>query len=340
MDGNETRKLGRRALLTAGAAGVAAAAAQAVAPAGMRAGRTDGEPVQLGYLNEADHTTEVRCLGASVGDTFAAVSRDGNGLRGVSQHANNSGVFGYCEHADGYGVLGQNVASRAFGILGSKDHGVYGYSEHTDGYGVLGQNVPSGAVGILGSKDHGVYGHAKDTEGVHGESDNNHGVVATSGGQGKAGALGTTSAADGYGVQGRNTVSHTHGYLGGQDSGVYGSAREPSGSIPWPTGGALGSGSIGVRAFAPVDSHHYGLSTTGRVHFSGRAGVLTIPQGKSSVGTAVSALTATSMVLATLQTNRAGIYVQAAVASLPGKIAIYLNQAVPKATKVAYFVLD
>ena len=308
MDGNETRKLGRRALLTAGAAGVAAAAAQAVAPAGMRAGRTDGEPVQLGYLNEADHTTEVRCLGASVGDTFAAVSRDGNGLRGVSQHANNSGVFGYCEHADGYGVLGQNVASRAFGILGSKDHG--------------------------------VYGHAKDTEGVHGESDNNHGVVATSGGQGKAGALGTTSAADGYGVQGRNTVSHTHGYLGGQDSGVYGSAREPSGSIPWPTGGALGSGSIGVRAFAPVDSHHYGLSTTGRVHFSGRAGVLTIPQGKSSVGTAVSALTATSMVLATLQTNRAGIYVQAAVASLPGKIAIYLNQAVPKATKVAYFVLD
>ena len=44
MDGNGSRKLGRRALLAAGAAGVAAVAVQAVAPASVLAGG-DHEPV-------------------------------------------------------------------------------------------------------------------------------------------------------------------------------------------------------------------------------------------------------------------------------------------------------
>ena len=45
--------------------------------------------------------------------------------------------------------------------------------------------------------------------------------------------------------------------------------------------------------------------------------------------------------LATLQTNRAGIYVQAAVASpASGKITIYLNKKVTAATKVAVIILN
>ena len=74
------------------------------------------------------------------------------------------------------------------------------------------------------------------------------------------------------------------------------------------------------------------------------SGLLNIAAGRSSVSTAVPALRAArpvSTVLATLQTNRAGVYIQAAVANpRTGRITIYLNRRVTAATKVAYFVLD
>ena len=45
--------------------------------------------------------------------------------------------------------------------------------------------------------------------------------------------------------------------------------------------------------------------------------------------------------LATLQTNRAGFYVQAAVPNLSKKaVTIYLNKKVPAAMKVAWFTLS
>jgi len=234
-----------------------------------------------------------------------------------------------------------------------------GYTNHTDGYGVYGTNLPSGALGILGSKDHGVWGHAKDAEGVHGDSDNNFGVMATSGGKGKAGALGMTSAADGCGVQGRNTVSHTCGYLGGAEYGVYGTtpvagAAAVAGEHADPNGvavsgtntafgstGALGSRGIALWGRAPHDLDHFGLFVTGRTIFPTCSGFLTIAKGSRSVSAAKPALSGDTLVLATLQTNRAGVYIQAAVASpRTGRITIYLNKTMPAATKVAYFVLD
>jgi len=46
-------------------------------------------------------------------------------------------------------------------------------------------------------------------------------------------------------------------------------------------------------------------------------------------------------VLATLQTNRAGLHVQAAVPSVSkNSITIYLNSKAPAITKVAWFVLS
>ncbi len=52
------------------------------------------------------------------------------------------------------------------------------------------------------------------------------------------------------------------------------------------------------------------------------------------------ALTATSMVLATPQANRAGIHIQAAVANpAAGTITISLNKAIPAAARVAYFAM-
>ncbi len=112
------------------------------------------------------------------------------------------------------------------------------------------------------------------------------------------------------------------------------------------TGGAIGTPSAGVFAEAPLDVDHVALAVSGRVAFLKCSGVLTIAKNTSSVSVPYAALTAggaglsPSMVLATLQTNRAGIYIQAAVASpASGKITIYLNKKVTAATKVAYFIL-
>jgi hypothetical protein len=97
---------------------------------------------------------------------------------------------------------------------------------------------------------------------------------------------------------------------------------------------------------APHDLDHWAFCAIGRAAFPTRSGLLTIAKNTSSVSATVMPIAAggpagASMVLATLQTNRAGIYIQAAVASpATNKITIYLNKKVTAATKVAYFVLN
>ena len=111
------------------------------------------------------------------------------------------------------------------------------------------------------------------------------------------------------------------------------------------TMGALAAGSAGVWGMAPSELDYAGLAIAGRAMFFTRSGMLTIAKNKSSVTATVSPLSTTgsmpSLVLATLQTNRNGTYIQAAVANAAtGKITIYLNKKVTAATKVAYFVLN
>jgi hypothetical protein len=85
---------------------------------------------------------------------------------------------------------------------------------------------------------------------------------------------------------------------------------------------------------------------TGSTTFSGattfgRSGVLTVAAGKATVTRSGVALTAASLVLATLQQNVAGVYVRAAVPSVSGSsFTVYLNKAVPAGTKVAWFVVN
>jgi hypothetical protein len=134
MDGNETTKLGRRALLAAGAAGVAAAAAQAVAPGRVLA--ADGWEMKIGETNLGNHTTVLKTSGAH---GFHSECDVGDGLRGLSDGASNSGVYGRSSHADGFGVYGRNSATGAFGYLGGdKATGVYGSIEGSDAWGALG----------------------------------------------------------------------------------------------------------------------------------------------------------------------------------------------------------
>ena len=79
---------------------------------------------------------------------------------------------------------------------------------------------------------------------------------------------------------------------------------------------------------------------TGRAVFD-RSGRLTIAAGKSSVTKTGITLTSASMVIAVLQTNRPGVYVQAAVPNPGGSsFTIYLNKAVTANTAVAWMVLS
>ncbi len=346
MDGNGRTKLGRRALLAAGAAGVAAVAAQAVGPARVLAGG-DHQPVVQGETNSGTLTTVVAAAGAS---GLEGRSDIGDGLRGGTNAGAKSGVYGYSKHPDGYGVYGANLPSGAFGYLGSKD------------YAVFGRHPGGDTSGLLGGIGQGVRGSAHGAEGVRGESGTNNGVVGMTQGANRSGVFGYNMNADGYGVHGYNDATMTHGYLGRRENGVYGASAVKGkaavlGEHSDPTGvavsgantatqvqGGLGAWGMGLFGSAPINLASAALYVSGRAMFE-RAGILTIAAGKSSVSTNVAAIGASgpmpTMVLATLQTNRAGVYIQAAVLNpAASKVTVYLNKKVSAATKVAYFVLN
>jgi hypothetical protein len=105
--------------------------------------------------------------------------------------------------------------------------------------------------------------------------------------------------------------------------------------------GVVGFGNtVGVRAEGPAIA----LRVNGKAEFS-RSGVATITGSsttpKSSVRVSNVALTAKSFVLTTPQTNRAGVYVQAAVPNASKSfVTLYLNTAVTNSYKVAWMIVE
>ena len=82
------------------------------------------------------------------------------------------------------------------------------------------------------------------------------------------------------------------------------------------------------------------LKATGPAVFS-RSGVLKVPAGKSSVTRTGVALSAASLVLATLQQDQAGVWVRSAVPNVAGSsFTVNLSKAVSASTKVAWFVVN
>jgi hypothetical protein len=99
-------------------------------------------------------------------------------------------------------------------------------------------------------------------------------------------------------------------------------------------------GAKGVGVLAESSAGGTALKATGRVVFS-RSGVLTIAAGSSTVTKTGVALTAASMVLATLQQDVAGVWVRSAVPSVTAKsFTVHLSKAVSAKTKVAWFVVN
>ena len=118
------------------------------------------------------------------------------------------------------------------------------------------------------------------------------------------------------------------GVYGGGSFGVYGSGSPV---------GVYGSGDL-VGVFASADAPGYALAVDGKVTFR-LSGVKNIAKGKSSLKVKIPEVSSACFAVATLQTNRAGIYVQAAVCTT-GYVTIYLNKAVPGTTRVAFLVLS
>lgn len=135
-------------------------------------------------------------------------------------------------------------------------------------------------------------------------------------GAGGTGVYGT----GGYGVMGDVDVGGT---------GVYGFIG--SGAAP------VAPASVGVYAAAGSTSHT-ALQVNGKVKFS-RAGRLTVAAGAGYVGKTLTGVTTSSLIIATLQTNRSGYYIRAAVPA-SGSFRVYLNKTADVNIAVAYFVIN
>lgn len=170
MDGNGRTKLGRRALLAAGAAGVAAAAAQAIA-APTKVFAADGDPVKVGVVNSGTLRTTVHSSGS---DGLLGSSAAGDGLVGFSTTGFKSGLYAYSSHANGNGVFGRNTANNNQGSIAGSDHAVWGEGHKAVKAAIHGSHVVAGSAGVTGfNTADGTMGSLGGVFGVAGVAPNN-----------------------------------------------------------------------------------------------------------------------------------------------------------------------
>ncbi len=150
------------------------------------------------------------------------------------------------------------------------------------------------------------------------------GVVAQSD---NIGGTGVVAIGD-YGLYGTGGVG-VMGDVASGGTGVY--AFVGDAAAPAPTVNTA------LVASAPSTAHT-ALRVNGKTSFS-RSGRMTVAAGYSSVGRTLAGVTTSSLIIGTIQTNRAGYYVQAAVPA-SGSFRIYLNKTATAATNVAYFIIN
>jgi hypothetical protein len=273
---------------------------------------------------------------------------DASGPQDESQAAPRSGIF-----AAGASEWASLADPNAVAPGGTYSAGVSG---HGADIGVLGTDDGTGTgVGVLGTVTNpensqpAVYGFTQGTgPGVQGESD----------GSGP-GLLGTDNATGtGYGVFGEltnplnpraaiygttaGTGAAVEGDSNGAGPGVFGFSE---GSGPGVRGASVGSNpgvegqssGTGPGVLALNDGSGPALEVQGPATFS-RSGLATIEAKKTSVTVSFPGVTATSMVLATLQTVAKGIGVAAAVPDADS-FTIKLTKAPKIEVVVAWFVL-
>jgi hypothetical protein len=100
--------------------------------------------------------------------------------------------------------------------------------------------------------------------------------------------------------------------------------------------GVSGTSDVGKGVSASSGSGT-ALFVSGKVHFS-RSGAGSVTKGSKTKTINIPGMTASSLVLATLQVAVSGLYI-AGVVPAAGKFTLYLNKAAPTSMKFAWFVL-
>ena len=253
----------------------------------------------------------------------------------VDQAANGNGVEGHADNgaglrgisASGNGVEGVTSGVGAAALSGDNQGGGYGAVGSTTSAaqsGVWGNNYGSGAgVKATSSSGDGVFGQGRN--GVHGV------------GIGGTGGFFTSTGSDG--VFGQGAATGVHGFCqGANGAGVLGVASSGAGV----KGSTSFAATIGV--IAENTGGGTGLKVTGRATFN-RSGIATIagttgsPKNSVVVTVPGATLSGASMVLATIQGNPAGVYVQGVVKGTTS-FTIFLNKAVTTSVKVGWFIIN
>jgi hypothetical protein len=252
-------------------------------------------------------------------------------------------------------ILGQVNQSTANTFVNNSGPATTFTAAATGGQTAL-EGVAVDGTGVSGSSDTrtGVYGASASTlaaaAGVFGD------ITRSSPGPFSAGVRGQNRGTDGNGIG----VYGTHA---GPGWGVYGTSATGgvgvkgdgfgNGTGVWGTGatGMLGEGTaVGVQGVADAAAGTgvlaenlfggHALTVNGLAAFS-RSGLATVPAHQSSVSEKLR-LSAASFVLATIQGNVAGLYVQGVTVTpgSPGTFTIHLSKATPVKTKVAWMVVN
>ncbi len=341
-DGASGRPVGgasrpRRGLLAgAVAAALGVIGAETLASAAP-AQATQGQPVIEGTDNTgATARTGIFTAGNKEWAQLADPGNAGLGSQGVYGAGQNTGVRG--EAANGTGVIGQGSISfsgltpNGRGVLGlgsGTGTGVEAHGGASDGPGVVGLGGGSNGTGVAGN------GGAGNGIGVIGRGGGNLEAVASIG----QGVVGLGGGSNGTGVAGVGA---------GTGAGVFGTGGSNGGTGVFGTGGGAGaigvtgtaSTATGIGVLAENTAGGNALQVTGKAQFN-RSGILTVAAGKSSATKTGVPLTAASLVLATLQQDRAGVYVRSAVPNVSASsFTIHLSKAVTANSNVAWFVVN
>jgi hypothetical protein len=304
----------RRAILAAGLGGLGAVAAQALSHPSPADAVTNGN-IQLGQgvgNTDNDCAVETRINGINDGQTVFSAFQNGSGV----------GLYGFSVTGRAVQAIGSTTAT-AYWAQSNHGPGVDAWSADSAPSTFIGTSHRTGVIGKMGDQTNaatntdetGVYGYAdasNSSTGVVGHSHQGFGVFGV-------GAVGVAGAGS-WGVLG--DVAPTQ-------IGIYGN----TGASAAP----LVAGGIGVLARAESTAQ-IALKVIGKTAFS-RSGRTYVAAGQSNRVIALAGVTTASYVIATMATNRAGVYVQSVVVAA-GQFTIFLNKVVPGNTYVAYLVIN
>ena len=240
-----------------------------------------------------------------------------------------------------------NAATASTGLSGALSMDtVLSVTNSAAGAGTAIQGNDDDGTGVAGfaNAGNGIYGDAMGTgNGVHATSGTGVGAWAASGSTTNAHShpdtdyTGVYGFCDQAGLPVNAIATGVWGDSAGGD-GVFGSgATGVHGVGGW---GVYGWSNVasGVGLYADAAGPAKALVVNGKAHFS-RSGKLKFGATTSAVAKSVTGLTSAAMIIAVLNSNRAGIFVRAAVAAT-GKFTVYLNKAPGATVYVAYLILD